>query len=513
MRRLLTEEGAERDFLEKLALFRQNPGLLEQHWNDVGLEVLDMFMSRLFWSETPSPVSGANVRRMARKNDSDSDRLERRVDELWIIVEQLQQEVRDLRRQNSALQRQLEMQGEASRMASSVNRMDEVVKGCERRVKETEHKVDVMVRKQEFYGAKEGIIAHLARACGGNPHERGVIEATASSRHKYVPKDVTSDVEMEFDFACQSKENSWICYDFKGRSVIPTSYIIQSGDWAYPKSWALEVSNDGLEDSWVVVDSRQNNSDLNGTHVIREFGVRDKSLKAFRFVRLRQTGKNHRGDNHLCIALLEIFGTLMSIPPPVAGPGQFLFYDLRPLDGIIAHLTRECKGNVHEKEVVEVTASGLHRFPGGYVGYVGYQNGSEPKHAVDLEEISYFCSDDVATSWIRYDFKQKRVTPTSYSIKTSHRGPGGDHLKVWDFEGSKDGVLWQQLDHRDNSDLNDPDVVRNYPVTSEPCAPFRFLQIRQTGKNHAGGDVLIIAALEIFGTLSDEERPQERCES
>ena len=81
-----------------------------------------------------------------------------------------------------------------------------------------------------------------------------------------------------------------------------------SGD--NPKSWVLEVSNDGSEGSWAVVDSRDDNNDLNDKHVTRNFALGTPQGGSFRFVRLRQTGKNHYGNDHLIISALELFGVL-----------------------------------------------------------------------------------------------------------------------------------------------------------------------------------------------------------
>ena len=78
----------------------------------------------------------------------------------------------------------------------------------------------------------------------------------------------------------------------------------------HPKSWVLEVSNDGSEGSWTVVDSRENSFDLNDKFVTRNFAVSARPSGAFRFVRLRLTGKNHRGENFLQVCALELFGTL-----------------------------------------------------------------------------------------------------------------------------------------------------------------------------------------------------------
>ena len=78
----------------------------------------------------------------------------------------------------------------------------------------------------------------------------------------------------------------------------------------HPKSWVLEVSNDGSEGSWKAVDSREDNNDLNGKFVTRNFWLGTPQSGAFRFVRLRLTGKNHQGLGQLVICALELFGTL-----------------------------------------------------------------------------------------------------------------------------------------------------------------------------------------------------------
>ena len=167
----------------------------------------------------------------------------------------------------------------------------------------------------------DGIIAHLTRECGGNVHEKGVVTVTASSRFELEedeegciePKNV-ADLGLDSCFASKDSPNSWICYEFVGRRVTPTGYSIRSywegPGMANPKSWVLEVSNDGSEGSWEVVDSREDNNELNDTHVTRNFAISAPTSGAFRFVRLRLTGKNHYGNDCLALCALELFGAL-----------------------------------------------------------------------------------------------------------------------------------------------------------------------------------------------------------
>ena len=182
-----------------------------------------------------------------------------------------------------------------------------------------------------------GIIAHLTRECGGNVHDKGVVEVTASINGEYAKRAVDLGTNSPFYSKCEP--NQWILYDFKGQRVAPTSYSIRSGQHGYPKSWVLEVSNDETDigsdprrrnmgqflritpdghafhvdgKKWVVVDRRKDNFDLNDRHVTRNFGLSTPPSGAFRFVRLRLTGKNHHGDHYLRIGALELFGALSS---------------------------------------------------------------------------------------------------------------------------------------------------------------------------------------------------------
>ena len=156
----------------------------------------------------------------------------------------------------------------------------------------------------------KGIIAHLTSECGGNVHEKGVVEVTASSCHSGGAKCVAELGTGSF-FYSENEKDSWIRYDFKDRRVAPTSYSIRTDNGlSHPKSWVLEVSNDGREGSWEVVDRRENNSSLNGKYLTGNFKINPSPITCFRFVRLRQTGPNHRGDNSLYLNSLELFGTL-----------------------------------------------------------------------------------------------------------------------------------------------------------------------------------------------------------
>ena len=187
--------------------------------------------------------------------------------------------------------------------------------------------------------------------------------------------------------------------------------------------------------------------------------------------------------------------------PTLTHTRQFICYESSPLNGIISHLTRECGGNVDDKGIVSVTASTVQ------------SEKYRPKYVVDFETEAYYASGpepllkNEASLWICYDFKERRVIPTSYSVKSHHFGPGHGHLKSWVIEVSEDGTKnsWVKIDQQDNNfELNGRGVVRNFRISNVPAESFRFFRLRQTGPNHRMEHYLAICALEIFGTLLEK---------
>ena len=140
---------------------------------------------------------------------------------------------------------------------------------------------------------------------------------------------------------------------------------------------------------------------------------------------------------------------------------EFVCIEGMPLDGIIAHLTRKCGGNVHKKGVVEVTGS-------------SWATGSEP-HVADLGTNLHFQSNDEPNSWICYDFKERRVAPTSYSIRMCCWG----FMRSWVLEVSDDGMNWEVIDRQENSnDLKGAFMTHNFVLSAPPSGSFRFVRLQ-----------------------------------
>ena len=258
--------------------------------------------------------------------------LDSRLDE---IASQCERQVSDVRSQVSAVSEDVvrlekevrdrastgDMEGlseEVSRLKAGEKSLADRILGVEKKAMEAQRvmrdelqgeikRLDTATKLVPVDPLNPGIIAHFTRECGGNVQEKGVVQVTAEDCCHNTVMSYKHIVELGTYFPF-SFDGGWVCYDFKWWRVAPTSYSIRSADFGFPKSWVIEVSNDGKE--WEVVDRRDDNEDLNGPYVAHTFEICDPPSGSFRFFRLRQTGLNHQGNHYLAVCSLEVFGTL-----------------------------------------------------------------------------------------------------------------------------------------------------------------------------------------------------------
>ena len=171
---------------------------------------------------------------------------------------------------------------------------------------------------------------------------------------------------------------------------------------------------------------------------------------------------------------------------------QFPVDQRRPLRGILAHLTDKCGGNVIDHEVIRVVSS-----PKSMSKLVAVRN------LFDLEGNNYFQSVDEPNQSVTIDFKDMRVGPTGYSIRTCNDGPGAGHPRSWVVEASNDGFNWVEIDRKDNcDDLNGKLITATFSTKCDGV--YRMIRFRLTGPSHNGHNYIIMRAFELFGMLQSE---------
>jgi hypothetical protein len=174
-------------------------------------------------------------------------------------------------------------------------------------------------------------------------------------------------------------------------------------------------------------------------------------------------------------------------------PGSF------PLrQGIIAHLTNECGGNVCDRHFV-------HSFS------ETDRDGSVARNVADLSTDSYFMSKQEPNQSIGYDFKDHRlVSLTHYALRSQPYLTRNDcHPRSWVLEGTNDrsnSRSWTEIDRRwNNQDLNGPGLIQTFEIPNRPSPEFRYIRLRQIDKNHGDCNCLRICSFELFGVLRTRE--------
>lgn len=163
--------------------------------------------------------------------------------------------------------------------------------------------------------------------------------------------------------------------------------------------------------------------------------------------------------------------------------------------GIINDLTKKCGGNVSDKKVVDVTC-------------FSYFGSNYAKNAVDFDnDKKYYESINNQTGWIKYDFKELKISPTHYSIKSACN-KGSANLMNWVIEGSNSNNDddWIVLDTRNNiKSIDGLYYWQTFDVQSRRSNEyFRYLRLRGTGPNAGGDNFFKLASLEYFGFLKYE---------
>jgi hypothetical protein len=159
-----------------------------------------------------------------------------------------------------------------------------------------------------------GIISFLTSQCGGNVHERSVVNITSSSDGGNKCHQVAYHGWNNYWFTNNSAR-SWIQFDFKDSSICLTDYTLKSdgngsrNNGHHLVQWEIDGSND--ENAWEGLDS-QNTQDLNDNYVTKTFKCSSPSSHFYRYIRLTQTGKSACGNDYLMLCNIEFFGRLLS---------------------------------------------------------------------------------------------------------------------------------------------------------------------------------------------------------
>jgi hypothetical protein len=195
-------------------------------------------------------------------------------------------------------------------------------------------------------------------------------------------------------------------------------------------------------------------------------------------------------DGYVWSSISNLLRHSVGDPPPYSSRFiqrllEFRFREGFPFSGMISYLTSCCGGNIHEKEIVDVTSSGDAWNHCYQVANFGWKD--------------YWSTKNVPDSWICFDFKEQSVSLSDYTLK-SHNERDTFFID-WVIEGSNDKSAWTTLDRRTTRDLVGSSIVKTYRSPTFPNPFFRFIRMRQTGKTSDNGDLFVLTSIEFFGWL------------
>lgn len=124
---------------------------------------------------------------------------------------------------------------------------------------------------------------------------------------------------------------------------------------------------------------------------------------------------------------------------------------------------------------------------------------------LDIENSSNeFYTSNSPNSWICFEFKNHKIIPSGYTIRSYKNKANQYHLKDWIIEGSIDKKNWTKIDERkDCSFLNGSNFVHTFSISEkrEFTQCFNFIRIHQTGTNWSNDNYLEFSSIEFYGEL------------
>ena len=121
-------------------------------------------------------------------------------------------------------------------------------------------------------------------------------------------------------------------------------------------------------------------------------------------------------------------------------------------------------------------------------------------HIIQYENPKSFLLDLRSNSWICFEFKNHRIIPTHYTIRSRN---GGCYAPInYKIEVSNDNSTWYEIDKQNGGTFKDGQPATfTIPVDKNKQKVAKYIRLTQTGKNSSGSDYLNFESIEFYGYL------------
>ena len=114
-------------------------------------------------------------------------------------------------------------------------------------------------------------------------------------------------------------------------------------------------------------------------------------------------------------------------------------------------------------------------------------------------------------AWIEFDFVNRKVDVTSYSIRTIYNSINIYHPKTWKIMGSNDHENWSLIDEQiDSSVLNGPSYSAHFQCGSKSqfYRYIRYFQLKNWNSSNSEiyfENYIGLSSIEFFGSILSEQ--------
>lgn len=180
-------------------------------------------------------------------------------------------------------------------------------------------------------------------------------------------------------------------------------------------------------------------------------------------------------------------------------------YEGDELKGIISHLKEKHGSDLFDKGEINIRDIGTHhQVDGSLSNLIKYDNDHINEHYYNNGGGNPLPNSN--EGWIEFDFKNRKVKLTSYTLRTSGNGPNGlYHAKSWRIVGSNDGKSWELINQQvNNSSLNGSHRQHRFECNNNNQY-YRFIRYIQDDSWQSQREHNIwLTCVEFFGSISEQ---------
>ena len=171
-------------------------------------------------------------------------------------------------------------------------------------------------------------------------------------------------------------------------------------------------------------------------------------------------------------------------------------YNGNELSGIIDYLQKQNGADLESNNILKLSGGGVHNPAYPITNLIKYNSNNMSN---EFYYNYYSGTPSSSDGWIEFDFLNKTINLTSYTIRT-----GGYYPKSWRIVGSNDHQIWEDIDHRVNNSELKGDYKQHRFENTKSDKSYRYIRYIQE-EEWSGSQYnyfIHLTRIEFFGSIS-----------